>query len=146
MAMMTRSDPFGEVVSLRDAVNQLLADSVVAPFSSVMRTTTMMPVDLYETDEAFVVKAFMPGITADQLNISIEQNIVTIHGEPKADQWENMRPILIETNLGAFTRKFMLPGTIDADKVQAELDNGVLTLTLPKAETHKPRKIQIKSS
>lgn len=144
MTMMTRVDPFAEMMSLRDAVNQLLEESFVSPFR-LLQPTNIVPVDVYETDEAFIVKAFMPGLTPDQLNISIEQNLVTIRGEPKTDQPDGLRPIRVETQLGPFTRQITLPMEIDAEHVQAELDNGVLTLTLPKLPEAKPRKIQIKA-
>ncbi len=139
MTMMTHYDPLSNMLSLRDAMNQLFQDSFVA------RSTNIMPVDIYETDDAFVVEAFMPGITTEQLSISVEQQTVTIHGEPEAEKQDGMRWLLHERPIGAFTRSFTLPAAIDAGKVQAELVNGVLSLTLPKSETAKPRKIQVKS-
>jgi HSP20 family protein len=146
MTMMTRYEPFTNVLSLRDAVNQLLEESFVAPFARTMQATNIMPVDVYETEDAFVVKAFMPGLTPDQLNVSIEQNTVIIHGEPGSFEHQDLRPIVRETNIGAFTRQFTLPVPIDADKVNAELVNGVLTLRLPKVASAKPRKIRINAS
>ena len=146
MTMMTRYEPFGNVLSLRDAMDQLFQDSFVAPFGHLAQTTSSMPVDVYETDDAFVVKAFMPGLTPDDLAINVEQQSVMIHGEPKAEEMTGMRPLLQERQIGAFTRTFTLPVPVEADKVQAELSNGVLSLTLPKSEAIKPRKIQVKSS
>jgi HSP20 family protein len=145
MAMMTRREPFGGAMSLRDAMDQLMRDSFVVPFGRLGQTIGM-PVDVYETDAAFVVKASMPGLTADQLNISVEQQTVTIHGEPKVEERDGMRPLLQERRVAAFTRTFALPVPVDASKAQAELVNGVLSLTLPKSEASKPRKIQIRSS
>ena len=139
MTMMTRYDPFSNMISLRDAMNQLFQDSFVA------QSTNIMPVDIYETDDAFVVEAFMPGITPEQLSISVEQQTVTIHGEPEAEKQDGTRWVLHERPIGAFTRSFTLPAAIDAGKVRADLVNGVLSLTLPKSETAKPRKIQVKS-
>ena len=146
MAMMTHNAPFSNALSLRDAMNQLFQDSFVAPFGAPARTMSSMPVDVYETDDAFVVKAFMPGLAPDDLTINVEQQTVTIHGEPKAEDLQGMRPLLQERRIGAFTRTFTLPVLVDADKVQAELAQGVLSLTLPKSEALKPRKIQVKSS
>lgn len=145
MTMMTRVDPFANMMSLREAVNQLLEDSFVSPFR-LMQPTTIMPVDVFETDEAFVVKAFMPGLTPDQLNISIERNVLTIQGEPQQALPQGMQPIRLETQLGAFTRQITLPMPVDADHVQATLEQGVLTLTLPKPSEAKPRKIQISAT
>jgi len=144
--MMTHNAPFSNALSLREAMNQLFQDSFVAPFGAPARTMSSMPVDVYETDDAFVVKAFMPGLTPDDLTINVEQQTVTIHGEPKAEDLQGMRPLLQERRIGAFTRTFTLPVLVDADKVQAELAQGVLSLTLPKSEALKPRKIQVKSS
>jgi len=143
--MMTRSEPFSNALSLRDAMDQLFRDSFVAPFGALAHVGSM-PVDVYETDDAFVVRAFMPGLTPDDLTISVEQQTVTIHGEPKAEDLQGMRPLLQERRIGAFTRTFTLPVAVDADKVQAELTQGVLSLTLPKAPEAKPRKIKVMSS
>ena len=142
MAMM-RFEPFANMLSLRDAVSQLLQDSFVMPSGLAAQTTTIMPVDVYETDDAFVVKAFMPGFTADDLQVSVEQRTVTIQGEPRSDTPEGWRPVFKERSFGSLTRTFTLPVPVQADKVQAQLVNGVLSLALPKAESVKPRKIQI---
>ena len=145
MAMMTRYEPFSNMLSLRDAMAQLLEESFVGPFSGT-QTTNVMPVDVYEIDDAFVVSAFMPGLSANDLSISVEQGTVTINGEARQDEAPNLRPIVRERPAGAFTRTFTLPVLLDADKVQAELRDGVLNLTLPKAASAKPRKIEIKSN
>ncbi len=145
MAMMTRYDPFSDVLTLRDAMNQLLEESFVAPFRGLM-PTNVVSVDMYETSDTLVVKAYIPGFTSDQLNISIEQDVLTIHGEAKAEKLDGMRPVWQETQFGTFTRRLALPVRADADKIQAELENGVLTLILPKAESSKQRKIEIKAS
>src|SRR5918997_2925276 len=108
MTMMTRPEPFSNVLSLRDAMQQLLEESFVAPFAR-MQTTNVMPVDVYETDDAFVVRAFMPGLSANDLSISVEQRTVTIHGEPQSEEGQNLRTIVRERPVGAFTRTFTLP-------------------------------------
>ncbi len=146
MAMMTRHEPGSSAMPLRDAMEQLFRDSFVAPFGPLAQTMSRVPVDVYETDDAFVVKAFMPGLTPDELTINVEQQSVTLHGELKAEEMAGMRPLLQERQIGAFTRTFTLPVPVEADKVQAELRNGVLSLTLPKSAAIKPRKIQVKSS
>jgi len=145
MTMMTRYESGSSALPLRDAMEQLFRDSFVVPFGP-LATTSRVSVDVYETDDAFVVKAFMPGLTPDELTINVEQQSITLQGEPKAEEMSGMRPLLQERQLGAFTRTFSLPLPVDAGKVQAELRNGVLSLTLPKSEAIKPRKIQVKSS
>lgn len=145
MTMMTHAAPLGNALSLRDAMDQLFRDSFVAPFGSLKRAS-IMPVDVYENDDAFVVKAFMPGLAADDLTITVEQQAVTIHGEPKVEELNGLRPLLQERPISAFTRTIALPVLVDADRVEAELVNGVLRLTLPKSEAVKPHKILVKSS
>jgi HSP20 family protein len=113
MTMMTRYDPAANMVSLREAMDQLFRDSFVTPFGRLAQTTANMPVDVYETGDAFVVKAFMPGLTADDLQINVQEQIVTIHGEPKAENPEGMRPLLQERWIGAFTRTFTLPVSVE---------------------------------
>ncbi|HSH82868.1 MAG TPA: Hsp20/alpha crystallin family protein [Herpetosiphonaceae bacterium] len=145
MTMMTRYEPFGNVLSLREAMDRLFEDSFVAPFGRLMQTTSIMPVDVYETEDAFVVNAFMPGLTPDDLDITVQQQVVTIHGEPKADDLNGLRPLVQERPTGQFTRTFSLPVPVDANRVGAEFRNGVLHLTLPKLETARPHKIEIKA-
>jgi len=145
MTMRMPTDPFNGVMSLRDAVSQLLEDSLVAPFTNI-RPSSMMPVDVYETADTFVMKAFVPGLTPDQVNLSIEQNTVTIHGEPQLNEDNGFRTLWSETTFAPFTRSFSVPMPIEANKVEATLEHGVLTLTLPEAESVKPRKIQIKAA
>lgn len=145
MAMMTRYEPFGNVLSLREAMDRLFEDSFVAPFGRLMQTTSIMPVDVYETDDAFVVNAFMPGLTPDDLDITVQQQVVTIHGEPKADDLNGLRPLVQERPTGQFTRTFSLPVPVDANRVGAEFRNGVLHLTLPKLQAARPHKIEIKA-
>jgi len=143
---MTRYDPFANMLDLSQPMAGWWQDSLLAPLGQMGRATSMMPVDIYETGDAFVVKAFMPGLSPDDLGVSVEQKTVYIHGQPKAESTEGMRPIFQERPLGSFTRSFTLPVMIDPDRVQAELMNGVLTLTLPKSEAAKPRKIQINAN
>jgi len=143
MAMMTRYEPFNNRLSLREAMDRLFEESVVAPFGGLIQTTSIMPVDLYETDDAFVVNAFMPGLTPEDLDITVQRQVVTIHGQAKAEDLNGLRPLVRERPAGAFTRSFSLPVPVDADRVQAELTNGVLRLTLPKSDAVRPHRIQI---
>jgi HSP20 family protein len=144
--MLTRYDPFGSVLPLRDAMNQLLEGSFIAPWSQFSQSTRSIPIDVFEMDDAFVVKAFTPGLTPEQLEISVEQGTATISGEAKTDTPEHARILLNELRPGWFRRTFSLPLPIDADKVEARMDNGVLFLLLPKAEAAKPRKIQVNAA
>jgi len=141
---MTRYEPFNNMLPLRAAMDRLFEDSVVAPFGRLIQTTSVMPVDLYETDDAFVVRAFMPGLTPEDLEITVQQQVVMIHGQAKPENIEGWRPLLQERPAGAFTRTFSLPIPVDANRVEAEFTNGVLRLTLPKSDVARPHRIQVK--
>ena len=138
----------GTGLSLRDAVNQLFEESFVRPVgrSASGAGANYLPLDIYETDEAFVVKAFVPGVAPDQIDITTQQNTVTIRAEQPVEQQEGVRYYLRERAGGTWLRSFELPVAIDAGRIEAQLHNGVLSLTLPKAPEAKPRKVQITSS
>jgi len=146
MTMMTRYEPFSSVLPLRDAMEQLFQESFVHPLAHLATMPSSMPVDVYELDNAFVVKASVPGLTPDELTVDVEQHSVTLHGEPKPEENSGMRPLLEERQIGSFTRTFTLPVPVEASKVQAELSNGVLSLIVPKSEAIKPRKITLQGS
>lgn len=97
-------------------------------------------VNIREEDEAYVLSALVPGLTADDLNIQVLDDVVRIEGEYKQDENEYL---MQELPHGSFTRTLRLPAPIDANHVEAKIADGVLTLTLPKAESAKPKKIKI---
>jgi len=134
-------------LSLRDAVNQLFEDSWVRPFSNVAGAggTNYLPLDIYETDESFVIKAFVPGISPEHLDITVQQNTLSLRAEQPVEQQEGVRYYLRERTGGTWYRSFELPVPFDAGHIDAKLENGVLTLTLPKAPEAKPHKVQIKT-
>ena len=100
------------------------------------------PVDIYETQEGLVVKADLPGVAKDNMDIRVENNLLTIHA--KAAHAARGEPIYREYGLVNFFRQFELNERVDQSKISAELNHGVLTLNLPKAEEAKPRKIDVK--
>lgn len=106
------------------------------------------PVDVRETGEHLQVDVELPGMTADDVDVRVENSVLTVRGEKKSELQEGKEGSdyhLIERRYGRFERSFTLPRTVDAERVEAHFDNGVLTITLPKAETAKPRQIQIRS-
>jgi len=132
---------------LRDAVNQLFAESWVRPFSgSAGNGQNYLPIDLYETDEAYFVKAFVPGISPEHLDITARHNTVTIRAEQPVETEEGVRYYLRERAGGTWNRSFELPYPIDTNAIEAKLEHGVLTLMLPKAPEAKPHKVQITAS
>ncbi len=102
------------------------------------------PVDIYETDDALVVVADLPGVKSDEVDIRVEDNVLTIKG--KADYIPPANVLRGEFNLQGYYRQFQLSDEVDQDKISAESKNGVLTIRLPKAEKSKPRQIKVKMS
>jgi HSP20 family protein len=99
-----------------------------------------LDINIREEDEAYVLSALVPGLKAEDLNIQVLDDVVRIEGEYKADDTEY---VLRELPAGSFTRTLRLPAPIEADRVEAQITDGVLTLTLPKAESARPKKIKV---
>ena len=102
--------------------------------------------DLVETDDHFVLRADLPGLTEDDVSIELEDNVLTISGERKSEHEDRKEGYYrVERAYGAFHRQLTLPEGIDPDAVQASFDKGVLEVRIPKPEERKPRKVQIKA-
>ena len=140
-----RWDPFREMVSLRDAVNSLLQESFVRPGGVPgAGGPTTLPLDVAETENEFVVKASLPGIKPEDVQITVHGDTLTIRGESKAEEEKQGRTWhLRERRSGVFRRSLSLATPIDADKANARFEHGVLTLTLPKSEQARPKQIKI---
>lgn len=147
MSLM-RFDPEREFLSLRDAMNRLMEESFVLPsmIGEVRGSGRSwgLAVDMYETNDNLVVKASVPGIKPEQLDVTVQGETLTIKGEAQEEQErEQGRYHVRERRQGSFSRTLALPFPIQSDKVQATFEDGVLTLTLPKAEEIKPRNIKV---
>ena len=148
MAELVRWDPFREMVSLRDAMDRLLEEAFTRPLSlSMSETLGWMPqMDMYQTDDEVVVKATVPGVKPEDLHITITGDVLTIRGEIKAEEEvKDAAYHLRERRYGSFSRSLPLPVPVVADKAKAEFENGILTLTLPKAEEVRPKTIEVKA-
>jgi HSP20 family protein len=147
MRTITRWRPRSEFMSLRQAMNSLFEDSFVRPglaWRAVPRNGRIqLPVDIYSTEDEVVIKAVVAGVNPDDVEITIEGDTLTIKGETKGP--EDVDYICQEHCYGPFARTFTLNVPIQADKATAEFENGVLTLTLPKAEEVKPKTIKVKA-
>ena len=143
-----RWQPFPELVSLRQAMDRLFEDSFVRP-SRLLTTigeVAAPALDVYQTSNEMVVKATLPGVKPEDVDIDITGDTLTIKGETKAEQEIKKEDYLYqERRYGAFSRSITLPGGLKSDKVEAAMENGVLTLTIPKAEEAKPKKITVKA-
>ena len=99
--------------------------------------------DIYETDEALLVVMEMPGVEKKELNVALENEVLRVDGRIDFSKYEGMEPVYTEYNVGHYTRSFTLSSRIDQEHISAQLDDGVLTLTLPKAKEVQPRRIAI---
>jgi len=134
--------PFREVVSLRDAMDRLFEDSIITP----KNVGAMPKIDIKETKKDVVVKAELPGIEEDKVNVEIMDNVMTISGEKVEEKVEESEGYHYkESHSGAFERSFSLPSDVMADKAEANMENGVLTITLPKVAPKTAKKVSIKA-
>ena len=141
-----RWDPFREAVSLSDAMNALFRESFIRPSSVPGQPGApgLLPLDVVEDENAFVVKASLPGVKPDDVQITVHGDTLTIQGESRADEEKKgERWHLRERRTGQFRRTLSLATPVDSDKAQASFEHGVLTLTLPKSEQARPRQIKI---
>ena len=143
---IVRWDPFREMVTLRDTFDRLWDDSMVRQYlSRPLVDGGYMLIDVYQTDEDVVLKATMPGVKPEEVDISITGDTVTIKGEQKAEEETKEENYFYrERRFGTFSRSIQIPVQVQGEKAEAEFDNGVLTLKLPKAEEIKPKQIRIK--
>jgi HSP20 family protein len=143
---ISRWEPFKEMLTLREAMDRLFEDSIVRPSRTGADggVGTYLPLDIYTTKEAVVIRASVPGVKPGEVEITIEGDTVSIRGEIKAPQEEGTF-MLQEQRYGPFARSIQLALPVQADKAEAQFENGVLTLTIPKAEEIKPKVIKVKS-
>lgn len=147
MAIVRWWDPWRDLSAIQEKMNQLFEDTFARGrgreegFASAMWAPA---VDIYETDEAVVVKAEVPGVDRDNVAIEVKDGILTLKGERKFEKEvkeENYHRM--ERSYGTFVRSFSVPASVDPDKITARLRDGVLEVTLPKVEKAKPKQIKV---
>jgi HSP20 family protein len=144
MNMLSRRDPFRELNTLRSRMDQLFDTAFFNPSLGLEPASWDLAMDVVENEDEFVVKASLPGINPDDLDITFTANTLTIRGETKTeDEKKEARYHLRERRYGSFARSIALPANIKAGDIQASYTDGVLTLHLPKAEEARPKRIQI---
>jgi HSP20 family protein len=131
-------------MTLRQAMDRLFEDSFVRPGRMYDGNSATLPLDIYTTKDAIVIRAAVPGVTPDEVEITVEGSTVTIRGETKPTTGD-MNYLLQEQRYGPFARSIDLAIPVQADKAEASFKNGVLTLTVPKAEEIKPKVIKVKA-
>lgn len=146
MTIARRPSPFGELLSLRQAMDRLFEDSFVRPpgWGSGSLDGFGLPVDVSMTAEELVIEAQLPGVKLEDVDITVENGRLTIRAETGAERSEDNGDFLIrEIRRGSFNRTLNLPSGLEPDKAAATFEDGILTLRIPKAEEVKPRQIRI---
>ena len=146
MTLITRWDPFREFVTIQDRLNRLFRESQGTEGREEALTTSTFapPVDVYEDEHNITLKIEVPGVDEKDIDVRIENNTLTVHGErkfEKEEKEENYRRI--ERQYGSFTRSFTLPSTVDPNNVQANYEKGVLKIKLAKKAEAKPKQIKV---
>src|SRR5579862_9922770 len=142
--MITRWEPFRNLSTLQEQVNRLFDSSFKGNGDNSALTTWAPAVDIYETENELVLKADLPEISEKDLDIRVENNMLTIRGERKFEQKVNEDNYLrIERTYGSFSRSFSLPNTVNTEAIKADYKNGVLTVQLPKRAESKPKQVKV---
>jgi HSP20 family protein len=146
MTVITRWDPFREFTTVQDRLNRLFRESYGPEGREEALTSSSFapPVDVYEDEHNVTLKIEVPGIDEQDIDVRIENNVLTVHGErkfEKEEKEENFRRV--ERQYGSFTRTFTLPTTVAAEKVSANYDKGILKIALPKKAEAKPKQIKV---
>ena len=147
MSNLIRLEPAREMMTLREAMDRLFNDAFTRPLSFNGGNWSVPAVDMYQTDNDVVIKAALPGIKAEEVQINVSGEVLIIKGEVKQEESNGNEKAyhLREQRWGMFERSISLPSEVNADKARADFENGVLTVTLPKAEKAKPKSITIKT-
>ena len=146
MSNLTRWEPVREMMTLREAMDRLFDDAFTRPIHLRDGGSSAPAVDMYQTDDEVVVKVALPGFKADEVQINVTGDVLSLRGELKGEQEEKDKAWHIrEHRWSAFERSVALPTQVKADRANADFENGILTITLPKSEEVKPKTITVKA-
>jgi HSP20 family protein len=141
-----RWEPFREMMTLRNAMDRLFDDSIVRPSVHLYGPEVGVALDVYQTANDVIVKASLPGFKPEEVDISITGDTLTLKGEHREEkETKNENYLLQERSYGSFSRSITIPVEVKSEKAEASFEDGVLTLTLPKAEEVKPKQIKVKA-
>jgi HSP20 family protein len=129
--MLMRTDPFREL----DRMTQELFGTQARPAA--------MPIDAYRRGDEFVVQLDLPGVRPDTIDLTVERNVLTVHAQREREGGDDVELLIGERRHGTFSRQLFLGETLDADRLQADYSDGVLTLRLPVREQAKPRRVEV---
>jgi len=145
MSNLIRFEPAREMLTLREAMDQLFNEAFTRPFG-LMHGTDLPAIDMYQTAENLVVRAALPGVKAEDVQISVTGDVLTLKGEMKEKVNVNEEDYQMrEQRYGSFERTLSLPTEVLADKAKAEFEDGLLTITLPKVQEARPKTITVKA-
>jgi HSP20 family protein len=148
---VVRWEPAGDMVSMRDAMDRFFGRSFQDWFYRPLEPLSLLSdgslaLDVYETDDSLVVKADMPGVKAEDIDVSVTENVLNIHAQMKEENEVKRENFLrSERRFGEYRRSVALPGNLQTDKAQANYADGTLTLTFPKSEETKPKAIKVEA-
>ena len=148
MSNLIRWEPMSEMVTLRDAMDRLFSEAFTRPWGLADggRGSGMPAIDMYQTDDDIIVKVAVPGMKPEDVQISVTGDMLSIKGETREQTDTKEKAYHIrEQRWGSFERAITLPTSVKSEKAQAESENGILTVTLPKAEDVKPKMITVKA-
>jgi HSP20 family protein len=142
---INRFEPFRELAAVQARLNRIFNEPYEQGDDTLTRADWVPAVDVYETEQhELVLKAELPGVKREDIDLKVENNVLTIRGERKRDQEVKQDAYQrVERTYGAFARSFTLPATVNPDAVKAEFKDGVLSVVLPAKEEAKPRQVQI---
>lgn len=145
MTLITRWDPFREMSTLQERMNRLFTDQLGAiTHDEALTGNFVPPVDVYEDENSIQVRLEVPGIDERDIDIRLENNVLTVRGERKFEKEEKEENFhRVERRYGTFTRSFTLPSTVNSEEVQADYDKGVLKIRLAKRAEAKPKQIKV---
>jgi HSP20 family protein len=131
--MLMRTDPFREL------------DRLASQAFGTRARPAAMPLDAYQDDQQFLVQFDLPGVSADSIELTVEHNVLTVRAERSRPTGENVEMLVAERPYGSFSRQLFLGETLDAEKIEAQYVDGVLTLRIPMAEKARPRRVEVRS-
>jgi HSP20 family protein len=143
---LSRWNPWGELFSLHDQMDQLFGEAVGRTVMPERGTVTHLPLDIRQTDEAFFIEASVPGFRPEDVEITLDENVLTIRGRRESKDETNEGGYVRRERLSASVyRQVSLPNEVKADEITASFNNGVLTITVPRAQRAQPKRIPVSS-
>jgi HSP20 family protein len=141
--VIQRWNPYRELKQVEDTMDRLWRFGGISGYTEAAEDWNIL-IDVMKRNDDIIVSASVPGIKPEEINVAVEDNVLTIRAERKADIEENMKYLIHERPVGSFFRALRLPDTVDTEKIVSSYSNGVLTITMPIAEEKKKKLIQVK--